>query len=332
MRVKCLWLGIFLVGVASLGARLGFGADPFSEKEGNPVLEHVGTAGTIDWLKGTIEAAGIGAPPHEYEKSQARRLAFPEALADAYESLLETVLKVRIDSSTTVEGLVFKEQAFLTQIESMVRKAQDNVATREYLSDGTVKVVLCMSMRGGLSQLILPDEIVQVQDVKQMGKAKGSGSPRSDSGNDPEGGSKRGEEKDASASRSEPPNHSNSGVVVDARGIGAKPALAPKILDEEGRQVYGSAFVSREFAVQQGMTGYVADLSSAQKNTRVGGKPLVVRGLRAVGPQSADIVISNADADKVRRTSQHLSLLKRCRVVIVIDQPSQEGAGDRKAG
>ena len=41
--------------------------------------------------------------------------------------------------------------------------------------------------------------------------------------------------------------------IIDAKGLNAKPAMSPKVVDENGQEVYGSAYVSREFAVQQGM-------------------------------------------------------------------------------
>ena len=98
-----------------------------------------------------------------------------------------------------------------------------------------------------------------------------------------------------------------------------RPAMAPKVLDEKGQEVYGSAFVSREFAVQQGMSGYARDLTAAQSNTRVTNNPLTVKGLRTEGSGRSDIVIRSADAASLRGASEHLSFLKKCRVMIVVD-------------
>ena len=109
-----------------------------------------------------------------------------------------------------------------------------------------------------------------------------------------------------------------SGLVVDARGIGVKPAMAPMILDENGQVVYGPAFVSREYAVQNGMSGYVTDIEAAESDTRVGYYPLTVKGLKTEGPGQCDIVISNSDAAKLRKSSENLMFLKECRVVIVL--------------
>ena len=95
--------------------------------------------------------------------------------------------------------------------------------------------------------------------------------------------------------------------------------MSPKILDESGQEVYGSAYVSREFAVQQGMAGYAKDLTSSQTNPRVTNKPLTVKGLKTEGPGQSDLVISNAAAGKIRSASENLSFLKKCRVMIVLD-------------
>jgi len=95
--------------------------------------------------------------------------------------------------------------------------------------------------------------------------------------------------------------------------------MSPKIIDENGQEVYGSAFVSREYAVQQGMSGYAKDITAAQSNPRVTNNPLTVQGLKTEGPGNADIVISNADAFKLRSASEHLSFMKKCRVMIVVD-------------
>ena len=107
--------------------------------------------------------------------------------------------------------------------------------------------------------------------------------------------------------------------MVDARGLGVRPVMVPEIIDENHQEVYGSAFVSREYAVQRGMSGYGKNIENSVHNRRVADHPLVVKGLRAVGSGHSRIVISNADASKLRSTSESLSLLKECRVVIEVD-------------
>jgi hypothetical protein len=95
--------------------------------------------------------------------------------------------------------------------------------------------------------------------------------------------------------------------------------MSPKVIDESGKEVYGSVNVDREYAVQQGMSGYARDLTAAQSNPRVTNNPLSVKGIKAEGPGRSDVVISNADAEKIRGASDNLTFLKKCRVMIVLD-------------
>ncbi len=95
--------------------------------------------------------------------------------------------------------------------------------------------------------------------------------------------------------------------------------MSPKVVDENGKEVYGSMNVDRGYAVQQGMSGYARDLTAAQSNPRVTNNPVSVKGLKSEGPGKSDIVISNADAEKIRGASDNQLFLKKCRVMIVLD-------------
>ena len=96
--------------------------------------------------------------------------------------------------------------------------------------------------------------------------------------------------------------------------------MAPKILDEDGNEVYGTGFVDRGYAVKVGISGYARTLRGAMEDPRVAGNPLVVRGIRAIGANKADIVISNSDAKKVHLAARAADFLKECRVMIVVGE------------
>jgi hypothetical protein len=108
-------------------------------------------------------------------------------------------------------------------------------------------------------------------------------------------------------------------MVVDARGLGARPAMSPKIVDEAGAEVYGSMIVDKTFAVSQGISGYARDLTAAQGNQRVTNNPVTVKGVSAEGAGKADIKISNDDAGQIRSAAENLTFMKKCRVMIVLD-------------
>ena len=95
--------------------------------------------------------------------------------------------------------------------------------------------------------------------------------------------------------------------------------MAPRILDEKGREVYGGAFVSREYAVQHGVCVYTRKLGMAMGDPRVAQHPMVVKGLRTERPGRIHILISDTDATRLRGAVEHLSFLKQGRVMIVVD-------------
>jgi hypothetical protein len=110
-----------------------------------------------------------------------------------------------------------------------------------------------------------------------------------------------------------------TGLIVDARGLGIRPAMAPKVLNEDGKEVYGSAWISRDYAVREGMVGYLKDPVAAQANPRVTDKPLMVKALKPSGDARVDMVISNAEAAMLHNAAQNLSMLEKCRVIILVD-------------
>ena len=243
--------------------------------------------GVVNWSKGFVEARGVGAVPEKlYGQSSARPGALREATLDAYRNILEVIGAIRIDNSTLVKDYAVENDLIMSKVEGMVQGSE--VVKKEYLSDGTVEITLRMNLRNGFSQLILPKEIKPLDSIKPVIPVM-------------------------------PEKSVYSGLVVDARGLQVRPSMSPKILDENGQEVYGSAFVSREFAVQKGMCDYAKDLSAALTNPRVTDNPLTVKGLRTDGDGRTNIAISNADAAKLRSASDHLSFLKKCRVVIVVD-------------
>ncbi|MFA5181134.1 MAG: hypothetical protein WC405_07415 [Syntrophales bacterium] len=252
------------------------------------VAEQSGEKGIINYEDGYVEAVGTGAPPERYMgKPNARPMALRAAQVDAYRNLLEIVQGVRVDANTVVRDFMTESDVIRASVEGVVKNFK--VMNKEYLSDGTVEVTVRMYLGGRFSQAIMP---------KAFDRQPGSAPP---------------------PSASAPSGDIFTGLVIDARGLAARPAMSPKVVDEGGREVYGSMNVDRQYAIQQGMTGYARDLTAAQSNPRVTNNPVSVKGLKADGPGKCDIVISNADAERIRASGDNLSFLKKCRVMIVLD-------------
>jgi hypothetical protein len=108
-----------------------------------------------------------------------------------------------------------------------------------------------------------------------------------------------------------------TGVVLDGRGLGLKPALLPKIMDAQGQEIYVGQIVTRTNAVEQGVAGYAKDVNAAANNFRVTDNPAVIKGLQASGPSRTDVVVGQADAQMLRQLSSKGDFLQYCRVIIV---------------
>lgn len=264
--------------------------------------------GCIDWSAGVVHASGTGLPTFSEDRQKADRPSTGLKIAReiARQKLLATVAAIRIDSKSRISDRMADDDDFRKGLQALVRNAA--VTQQEYLSDGTVKIELSMNLTGGFAQFVLPEEIRQVDTVTAV-VGNASASAAAGSRNDED-------QKDR-----------YTGLIVDAIGIGARPALVPTIIDESGTAIYGPAFVSREFAVSRGMSGFATTQAAALMNKRVGEHPMVVRAIRTDDESGTILVIANADGARLRSSAQNLDFLKACRVCIVIDAPAGDSSG-----
>lgn len=286
-------IAALIVLILTVAPGHGYGADPRA-------LIEIRENGAIDWTAGVVEARGTGIPPtYTYDRKPliSRQNILAQATTKAQHNLLETIVNLRINAESRVIDVVEAYPSVMAQLRGMVQKAPELENLRQYQYDGTVEVWSRMELSGGFSQLILPPEIRHIEPIKQILTP----------GND--------------RLRQSRPRSSQifSGMVVDARGMQAVPVLAPRILDENLEEVFGPAYVSREFAVQHGVARYTTDIGKAKFNQRIFDNPLIVKALKVLWPGRCDFIISNADAAKLKSASEHLKFLKECRVIIVLD-------------
>jgi len=320
MRLKRLVTAGIIAGMLLLYGGVGICQEKVSASQWTQIVEQMGDKGKINWSEGYIEAVGIGAPPERFMgKPNARPMALRAAKIDAYRNLLEVTKGVRVDSATIVKDFTVESDVINAQVDGLVKGAR--VANQEYMSDGTVEVTLRMPLSGGFSQIIIPKAFEKKPEATPPPAAPPEAPVASLETpiTAPEIPVTPPEAPVAPAPAPAPTAEVFTGMVVDARGLQARPAMAPKVLDENGKEVYGSMNVDKEYAVQQGMSGYARDLTAAQSNPRVTNNPISVKGIKTEGPGRADIMISNADADKIRGASENLTFLKKCRVMIVLD-------------
>jgi len=110
-----------------------------------------------------------------------------------------------------------------------------------------------------------------------------------------------------------------TGLVIDARGLNRKPAIAPKIFDEEHNLVYFVDFIYPEYFKKWGEVGYTDDPYYHDLRDRVGDNPMRVVALKNEKLMETDITISNRDASILLQYEGTKENLKQGRVIIIID-------------
>lgn len=247
--------------------------------EDGSVVQKVGH-GEINWSKKTVTATGSGAANlKDGPVAVARLNAERAAKLDALRNILETLQGVQVDGKRNI-GDMMSNGTIRTKVQGMAQGFK--VVDTRYYSDGSVDVVVSMPIDQNLTSAL------DVADGKKK-KVNTAGAK------------------------------SITGLVVNAKGLGAMPSISPRLVDEKGNEVYGASMVSEKGMQQGGIASYVSDVGEAKNAELVGASPLVVKALRISDKAKTDIVISNADADKLRDKGTNQSFLADAKVVIVVD-------------
>ena len=117
-----------------------------------------------------------------------------------------------------------------------------------------------------------------------------------------------------------------TGLLVDVRGLGLQPSIAPRVLSAAGHVIHGAATVDRSLATSYGVVGYDDDLNRAYTSERLGGEeanPFVVRATGTAGRYSGDAVLDDFDAVQVLQADEVGDFLRQGRVTFLLG-PSAE--------
>ena len=259
--------------------------------------------GSVNYGDRTIQAVGIGfIPENVINAGQARRSAMRIAKQDALRQLIEIVNGVNVTSETTVSGSMF-DDVIKTQVQGAIRGAR-RIGEPKYLSDTSVEITYEVKM-ADISRVLLP--MAEKAPTLKFGDVTVGGSAS---------------ESTPSAEPSAEPSKKSGGVtgiIIDGTGLGLRPAMAPRILNQSGSVVYGPGQYNRDYAASNGVVGYSKSLEKAKEDPRVQGNPLVIRASSTSGASAADMIVSNADAGKIARADGTAGLLGNCRVMFILD-------------
>ena len=229
----------------------------------------------VNWAGQVVRATGQGAPDLKAQNpAQARLGAEMAAKADALRNLLAQVKGISVDGSRKMGDLMEKDEIRM-RVEGVVRGFK--ITNKRYFSDSGVEVEIEVP-------LALLSDVVDPDTTQMLATGK------------PEG------------------DKSNTGLVIDARGLKVTPSLMPRLLDDGGKAVYSIDFLSSDARKQSAVAAYVQSIDDAQKSQKAGEKPLVLKAARATG---ADLQLAPEDAKKL--AALNTSFLADGKVVIVLN-------------
>lgn len=201
------------------------------------------------------------------------------AIQEARQALGRLLGHVRLDATQTLGQAMQAGLAPASGLEAVLEQA--TVAATQYGAGGVIDTTLQLPLAGPLTALLLPPPADKADSDAKVEAV-------------------------------------HTGVVIDARGLAVNPALLPRIVDEQGQPIYTPALVEREAAIQQGYVAYAKTFDQVPLPARVGDHPLVVRALRVVGASRVDVVLSNAEAARLRDYPATRRLVWQCRLLLVI--------------
>jgi hypothetical protein len=268
---------VFVVAAAFLLAA----ALPASAGDEGSMVVKVGH-GEVNWTGKIITVTGSGAPNLKGAAvpAQVRLSTERAAELDAYRKILEIIKGVAVDSQTTVGAQMQASPEVKAKVEGVI-KGMKRIDTK-YYADGGVDVIVQVTLDGPVTEAVVKPP----EKKPEMSAA----APASEAGK-------------------------FTGLVIDARGLKLVPALAPRVVDDAGKEVYGPSQLEPEVLKSSGMVAYFLNLDSAKKNAKVTDNPVVVKAVKLLENGKSDLVVSKDDAAKITGAP----VLKKGRVVVVVD-------------
>ncbi|MDY7036830.1 MAG: hypothetical protein SV375_11800 [Thermodesulfobacteriota bacterium] len=287
--------------------------------------------GKIDWDSGYFYGVGIGYP-HLNKGSRARALKV--AQASALSAILQVASQLRVDDKHTLSGL--EKRKIIIQIKALIYYEPHE---RRYIKKGKhpfYEVTYRAPMKGvkGLTKKLLT-HMRSRPPLRQYQPAKEA----IDDGDD-----------------------SSPWLVLDARGLEkesrVKPAIFPKIVTGDGETVYDLNTVEEGALVDKGMVRYVVSdesleelgfipdkgpiislrklfstpvvLAEEKLRRKKRGKYIITNVKQAQGLMKTNLLISESDANNIRKEDASSQILKKCRVIVIVSRSIGGVEGKRK--
>lgn len=305
----------------------------------------IGDKASINWTTKVITVKGYGIGPIKIKELGRRKLMAQRAAEmDAYRKMLETVKGVRVTSYIDVGEMMRKSPTVETKTEGMVKGMRLVKVT--YSNDGSCSVTMEVNIdKDGQflldalnsGEIKVTDNYPKFDWTKVLKDLKNAKTQLAHSQSELEKSKETLDEtkeelaqtkanlqqKEEWIRENQPPKpvtpppvehrKDYTGLLVDARGMKLKPALAPSILNLNKGKMYGLGVIPTQVTGGKIATYVHGNLEWAKKHKEIGNNPLVVRCIRSIS--QSNVMISDQDAQKLVSIN---NLLKLQKVAILI--------------
>lgn len=253
----------------------------------------------VNWTKNTfssdislnIERANIPMPSGKANAVKSIEMKLPVLVKDP-------LLSIYVDSSKTLGDLVLEGTMTL---ENLTRIIDNSTQTPAAFANG--------------GENLLTRHTIKLQDIaSNLIKHKNPYTPRLP--------------VDTIASKA------YTGIVIDARGVfpihgeftdsKVYPCLFPKIYSEEMELIYERNMVYSPIAKREGIVHYDSTDKTSEYGRKAGKTPLWITARKVFGINRCDVIISRDDYLRIVSVPENLDLLKKGKVVILLDKDTLE--------
>ncbi|MCL4479493.1 MAG: hypothetical protein M1381_10405 [Deltaproteobacteria bacterium] len=231
--------------------------------------------GYINWGQGYAIAYGKGKIINGYNKKICISMARRAALIDAHAVAIEMIEKMNLDGDKSVSDFISKDTRLFYRLKGIIARVKP---FEEHANNGVYSVKIRVPFYGikGIAAIFINAYV----------KAK----PWSGTAN----------------------NVSKKRLIIDARGIGLKPVMFIKVLDQHDVDLYTAGSVNKTELINNGMVSY--DLTTTSQAGDV-----YIKAIKTSGNSGSNIVIDNPDAAKLEQDRKAVNALSSGNVVIITD-------------
>ena len=303
------------------------------------LVEELEGGARINWSAGRMSVSGIGTPGDRGAMSYRRTLAARAARADAYRRLAAALELVRVDTNSRIKDLAVIDDALRSRLNDFVKSAK--LLETNFWPDGSAELVLGADLKGERSLATLigaaagqaaaaapapgpagasPAASAAPGGTEVMASAAPGATARPDGSASGSAGSASGSGGSASGSGGSASGSGGkeivtspvsvratySALIVDAKGLGAQPALLPQVRDKDNKAI----------ELGHGAVKFLRD--GAELDPAAGLNPLRVKAQRTHGTLRADFVLGPEASDKLKAALRDKKMAPGYAVVVVL--------------